>query len=231
MPPVPKPKKKPSYNPPSPPHWKGRDSLDLVYQLNERCLKLLCEAAAGPEPCAWPALAHHRELWSTLRADALQCTARIPFVILDVYFSDEKWWREVVNESPASAERSSSAHQWPRYQWPGSVAADLIQEALIFAWHTVKWDRRVARLSLGMVPAVAESIASLTPQQLATIAGDHSDALRLRWYDHPGFWPRLLRAARGGDEEGVAEIHLHAKLLVMGELTARSALAKIPARE
>jgi hypothetical protein len=49
-----------------------------------------------------------------------------------------------------------------------------MQETLIFAWHAVKWDRRVARLFLGMTPAVAESIGAVTPHQLAEISGLHS---------------------------------------------------------
>src|ERR1700722_19445463 len=103
--------------------------------------------------------------------------------------------------------------QWPWRETPGSVLVDLMQEMLIFAWHTVKWDQRIARLSLGMAPAVAESIAALTPGQLTIIAGNYRGALCLRWYNQPDFWRRLLIAARDNDEEILAEIHLHAKLL------------------
>jgi hypothetical protein len=36
------------------------------------------------------------------------------------------------------------------------------------------------------------------------------------------FWTRLVRAARVGDDEAPADLHLHAKLLLSGELLARS---------
>jgi hypothetical protein len=202
-----------AYQPPSPPLWKGRDSLDLAYQLNERCLKLLREVAGTTEGVDWPLIAHDATLWSTLDAQTIERAARFPFVILDVHFTDVKWWREVINGNDVPAGPQT---------WPARVSEQLMSEALVFAWHTAKWDRRVARLSLGVLPAVAELIAALTPQQLATTSGKHSSALRLRWHDHPDFWTRLLIAARDGDEAALAEIHLHAKLLLCGELIWRS---------
>lgn len=208
------------YHPPSPPRWKGRDSLDLVHQLNERCLKLLSETAATPGAGNWPPVTHDPALWSKLDAEGIERAARFPFVILDVHFTNERWWREVIEGADVPA---------APHDWPADVAGELMQETVIFAWHTAKWDRRVARLSLGMLPAVAESIAALTPRQLATISGQHSGALRMRWHDQPDFWTRLLVAARDGDEEALSEVHLHAKLLLSGELLAHSTLARVSA--
>jgi hypothetical protein len=223
--PVRKSQEKLIYRPPSPPRWKGRDSLDLVHQLNERCLKLLSDVAKSPDACEWPPIAHQRELWSTLDGDVVERAARFPFVILDVHFTNEKWWRWVSEPRDASAEDRAPSSQ----RWPARVAGELMQETLIFAWHTAKWDRRVARLSLGMSPTVAESIAGLTPRQLATISSHHSAALRLRWQDNADFWGRLLVVARSDDQEALIEIHLHAKLLLCGELISRSTLTRIPA--
>jgi hypothetical protein len=156
-------------------------------------------------------------LWSTLDAQTIERAARFPFVILDVHFTDVTWWREVLNGSGVPA-----AH----HTWPASMSEQLMSETLVFAWHTVKWDRRVARLSLGVLPAVAEFIAALTPHELATISGKHSSELRLRWDNSPDFWSSLLTAARDGDEELLAEIHLHAKLLLCGELISRSSVGE-----
>jgi hypothetical protein len=220
--PVPQTRKKQSYSSPTPPAWKGRDSLELVYQLNERYLKLMSEAAGSLDGCNWPAVVRHQGLWSGLAGDALERASRFPFVILDVHFSDENWWKAVVSGKGASLEGASSDRQWPWRETPGSVPVDLMQEILIFAWHTVKWDQRIARLSLGMAPAVAELIGALTPGRLAIISDNYRGALYLRWYNQPDFWSRLLIAARDNDEEILAETHLHAKLLVAGELIPRS---------
>jgi hypothetical protein len=130
-------------------------------------------------------------------------------VILDVHFLDEAWWRAVINGGVASA----TPHGWPL-----SISEQLMHETLIFAWHTAKWDRGVARLSLGMSPVIAELIAALTPQQLSQIPKEHSGALRLRWAEDKDFWTRVLVAARDGDEEALAEIHLHANLRLSGAL-------------
>jgi hypothetical protein len=196
------------YRPPLPPLWKGRDSLDLAFEINQRFFRLASDLAADSDADGWP-LTLDRELWSKLDAQAIARAARFPFLVLDVHFTREKWWREVIDGTGAPA----LAHGWP-----ASVSEHLMSETLVFAWYTAKWDWRVARLSLGMLPAVAQLIAALTPEQLANVSAHHSYALRLRWADESDFWTRLLVAARDGDEEGLADSHLHANLLLSGAL-------------
>jgi hypothetical protein len=198
------------HRPPLPPLWKGRDSLDLAFEINQRFFRLASDLAANADADAWP-LTQGRELWSQLDTQTIARAARFPFVILDVHFTRETWWREVIDGSGAPA---------LPHVWPASVSEHLMSETLVFAWHTAKSDWRVARLSLGMMPAAAQLIAALTPQHLASIAAQHSGALRLRWADDLNFWTRLLVAARDGDEEVLADIHLHAALRLSGELLA-----------
>jgi hypothetical protein len=76
----------------SAPLWKGRESLELVHQLNQRCLKLLSDAASD-SVCEWPAIAQHHELWCALDANTIRRAARFPFLILDLHFTDAQWWR------------------------------------------------------------------------------------------------------------------------------------------
>jgi hypothetical protein len=201
------------YRPPTPPRWKGSESLDLAFEINQRVLKFVSDWAARPDTLAWPLTIQNRKLWSTLDSQAIASAARFPFVILDVHFTDVEWWRGMIAGSPRST--ASGA-------WPAGISQDLMSETLIFAWHTAKWDWRVARLSLGMLPAVATLIAGLTPQQLARVAKEHSVELRLRWADDKDFWSRLLTAARDGEELILAETHLHAKLLLCGDLILSS---------
>lgn len=219
----PKRKEKEIYRPPSPPRWKGRESLELVYQLNERSVTLLAHAARSGTS-EWLAETPHRVLWSELTTEAIQRAARFPFVILEAHFTDDEWWRAASVNPQDVIEQSLGPTCWPHEE-----AQQLMSEALVFAWHTAKWDRRVARLSLGMSTGVVGLMAALTPQQLAVISARHWGVLRLRWHDQPDFWTRLLVAARDDDEEALSEIHLHAKLLLSGELLARSTLARVPA--
>jgi hypothetical protein len=167
-----------------------------VYLLNARCFTLLKEFAL-----------QNRELWSPLDAQAIQRAARFPFLVLDVYFSDESWWQSMPRNPPSAM-----------CLWPAEVAKQLMGELIVFAWHTAKWDRRVARVSLGMAPRVAEAVAALTPEQLDSFSARHSGALRLRWQDHADFWGRLVAAACAGNDNALADIQLHAKLLLCGEL-------------
>jgi hypothetical protein len=201
------------YQPPTPPRWKGGESLDLALEINRRVLKLMSDWAAHSDTVAWPLTTQDRKLWSALDSPAIACAARFPFVILDVHFTDVEWWRAMIACSPRSAASD---------MWPANISEELMSETLIFAWHTAKWDWRVARLSLGMLPAVATLIAGLTPQRLARVSKEHSGALRLRWGDDKDFWSRLLMAARDGDEVVLAETHLHAKLLLCGDLISSS---------
>ena len=75
-----------------------------------------------------------------------------------------------------------------------------MSETFIFAWHTAKRDRRVARLSLGMLTVVAGELAALTPQQPSAISARHSGALRMHWQNRPDFYTQPLVAAKNGED-------------------------------
>ena len=192
--------------PPTPPRWKGADSLELVYRLNERAFTLL-KQSAGP----------HGELWPQLDTEALRDAARFPFLIVDVYFIDEAWWRSVLLNPQGLIGQGAMACLWTPV-----AAQKLTSEGLVFAWHMARWDRGVARLVLGMVPPVVEIFRELTPQELDAVSGLHGGALRLRWHEDQEFWTRLVSAAWDGDREALADIHLHAKLLLSGELMGKA---------
>jgi hypothetical protein len=199
---------------PSAPRWKGSDSLDLVYRLNERSLQALKELAASLTQCDFLAVSRHRALWSSLTPEALSRAAQLPFVLLDVHFGDEAWWQRAL----APVDRAPGDLVPANGSLPAEIADALMQETLIFAWHTVKWDQRVARLSLGMSPGVAKAMVAMTPQQLSVISSRHSRELRLRWQSQPDLWREVLRTAASTDDDALEEIYLHAKLLLCGEL-------------
>jgi hypothetical protein len=67
---------------------------------------------------------------------------------------------------------------------------------------------------------VAAIIAALTPHQILSIAARESQAIRIRWAHDLRFWGELLRSAKARDDETLAELHLHAKLLFCGALVA-----------
>ena len=192
-------KEKSTSQPPTPPRSKGRDSAELVHGLNERALTLL-KGSAG---LLLPGL-------SALNDKSLRRGARFPFLIVDVHFADERWWRSAVLDP--QGDRGAPA----RGPWPAEVAHTLLGEVLVFAWHTARWDLWVARYVLGIVPGVVELVRGLTPAQLDALSRLHSGSLRLRWQEDRNFWARWAAAARDGDEEALADIHSHAKYLLHG---------------
>jgi hypothetical protein len=200
--------------PPVPPRWKGINSLDLVHQLNERCFELLCDlAAADTRHTDLPLLADNREIWIRVEPEARHRAARMPFVVVDAKFSDEAWWRHAA----ASRARVAGAEAFSN-GLPHEASEQLMHEVIMFAWQTARWDRTVAQLSLGMTPSVADIVAALTPQKVREIAARESHAVEIRWANNPVFWRDVLVAASEGSNERMAELHLHAKLLLCGEL-------------
>lgn len=198
------------------PRWKGTRSLDLVYQFNSRCLSLLGSSAAGlPLPEA-SAIADNRDLWAGMTGAARERAARLPFVILDFRFADDQWWRDITGTQ-------SAQDPPPRLGDPGPkpLIELLAQETLMFAWQTARWDRLAAQLSFAMPASVVELIAELTPGRLNELASRESAGIRLRWGQDVNFWRELLLAAEVKDLGRVADLHLHAKLLLMRSLLAK----------
>jgi len=196
----------------SPPRWRGARSLELVYQLNDRCLELLSQMAAGNEDdCPLALVNLHRELWRNLDGNARQRAARLPFVIVDVHFTNSRWWQRarkpaVPPEVPAVA------------CFPTEIGEHLMNETLMFVWHIVQSDSRGAVHIVGMSPDVSAIVAGLSAHELRDIAAQNAGEIEPRWRDSPHWWGALLAAAISDDQLALADIHLQAKLLLCGVL-------------
>lgn len=199
--------------PPSPPRWKGAQSLDLVRQLNLRSVELLCRVAENCDSTL-EAVALNREAWIGASRDARHSLAMLPFILVDARFMDADWWRRV----SAIDLHQHGARSDPN-GLPEDSSAELMQETLMFAWQTARWDRLAAQFLLGMSFRVANIIAGLTPQQVRTIAEREPQAVRIRWGDDPVFWQDLLSAASMADYQRLATLKLTGKLRICSELT------------
>jgi len=196
----------------SPPRWRGARSLELVYQLNDRCLELLSQMVAGAEgECPLALVNLHRELWRQLDTSARQRAARLPFVIVDVQFTNSQWWQQA--RRPAVRPEAPTAACFPT-----EVGAQLMNETLMFVWHVAQSDSRGALHIVGMSPDVSAIVAALSAHELRDIAARNGSEIEPRWRDSPHWWGALLAAAIGDDQLALADIHLHAKLLLCGRL-------------
>jgi len=154
----------------SSPRWKGARSLELVYQLNDRCLELLSRVAASPEgQCPLALVNLNADLWPRLEASARRRAARFPFVIVDVHFADSIWWHHA-----RSASTESRADMRATKCFPKEIAEHLMNESLMFVWHAAQSDRRVACLTVGRSPNVSTIVARLSAHELRDIATRHT---------------------------------------------------------
>jgi hypothetical protein len=195
------------------PRWKRSQSLDLVYQLNEHCLELLADVAAANAGSELPLVSANRDLWAQLGPDARRRAALLPFVILDLRFADETWWKRAIGAPASTLHEPDSTSGLP-----SELSERLVQEILMFAWQMARSDRTAAQVSFGMRPAVAVIIGELMPGQVRDIASRASGDIHVRWEQNGRFWRELLFAAESGNEETIAELHLHAKLQLLGPL-------------
>jgi hypothetical protein len=101
---------------------------------------------------------------------------------------------------------------------PSKLFEDLLVETLLFARQAAREDISAAKAMFAMIPSVATAIASLILPQVRTIAVGNTHRLRVRWDSHPEFWGDLLVASRGRDEQSMAALRRHGKLLFCGEL-------------
>jgi hypothetical protein len=195
------------------PRWRRSQSLDLVHQLNEHCLELLAGVAVTNAGSELPLVSANRDLWAQLGPDARRRAALLPFAILDLRFADETWWLRAINAPASTPNEPDSANSLPP-----ELSERLVQETLMFAWQMARSDRTAAQVSFGMRPAVAVIIGELAPGQVRDIAFWKSGSLRMRWQDDSRFWRELLLAVGAQDSEAIAELHLHAKLQLLGPL-------------
>jgi hypothetical protein len=198
--------------PPSAPRWKGVQSLDLVRQLNLRSIELLCRVAENCDS-APDIVALNREAWLAATGEARYSLSMLPFVLVDIRFMNAAWWHRmsVTDLHQHRAGESSNG-------LPDDSSEELMQETMMFAWQTARWDRSAAQLLLGMSARVANIIAALTPQQVRTIAAREPHAVRVRWGGDPWFWRDLLLAASMSDHQRLAALQLTGKLRICSEL-------------
>jgi len=196
----------------SQPRWKGARSIGLAHQLNQQVIELCWELSLdGATGHSLPVVASYRDLWCQLDPVARQRLSLFPFVIVDLRFGDVAWWRMVVGNGAHVGNHVNGSAPTTRWDW-------LALETLMFAWQVAREDRSVASMLFAMPPAVAGCIATLTMQQVRTLAIESARSLRLRWDTHPRLWRELLLAVRGSDDAALEALRREAKLHFCGEL-------------
>jgi hypothetical protein len=202
------------------PRWIGAPSIPLAHQLNGQCVELVCELANNLSAQELPPfILENRDLWRLLEPEARERVAAFPFVIVNLHFKDAEPWQQASDGhlmTPADI-----ANTAPYSGFPPKLLEDLALETLLFARQVAREDANVAKAMFAMTSPVVRLIASLTVSQVRAIAIGNARQLRVRWDSDPEFWGELLVACRSGDEQALAALRRHAKLLFCGELVSR----------
>ncbi len=207
---------------PSPPRWKGAQSIGMVHRFNERCIEILCAVASSNDPeASAPVIAENLELWISLSIEVRRRLAKIPFVIVDADFKNAGRWRRhaestvdlSLNERAQENLESNNANGLPPV-----ASKTLMHEAMMFAWQLVGSDRTTAVMAFGMIAPVAKIIGELTPKDIRQIATREYSGITIRWANDAQLWRELLVTATAGDDDKLAALFLHAKLLLCGDL-------------
>jgi hypothetical protein len=198
----------------------ARQLLGGVFEVNERCLEMLVNAARQEPKGSFGLVRELCEILKETDPAARRRAACRSFLLVDMEFGNADWWRG------AGSHLSEQARlpYWRR-SFPRASGTQLARAALLLAWNSVRSasDPAATRLLLGMTPEVSDVIATLRFDQIDRIAQKRFRFVRPRWDDRPAVWRRLLLAARSDDLKLMDAFNLHGLQLLAGELMQSTA--------
>jgi len=199
--------------------------LPGFYEVNERCIEMLVNAARHDIRRKFALVAELRELLLRLDPRMRQRAAAHPFLLVDLEFSNIDWWR-------AAGTYGTQSLRLPLWRgaFPRASAVQLAVSTLMLAWNSLRTDPSSARVLLGMTLPVSEIIADFRFEDIDRIARKRFAYARPRWEDRPRTWRRLLAAAQTHDPKAMGAFRLHAVQLLAGDLLSTRAQEDTSAR-
>jgi hypothetical protein len=200
--------------------WSGlearRDFLahatELLAEINERCLEGLTHSQPGSR-AEFDLVRELRSPLQSLTPDMRHRISRVPFLLIDIQFCNEDWWRSVT---------ASPARRFQSPAWKGTfsprMAASIGRASLAFARQSLRVDAPATMALCGLSSAVAAIITSVKLTQLERVAEHHYSCVRPRWEDRPAVWRRLIACATAEERHRLREFCLHALQLQAGEV-------------
>lgn len=187
--------------------------LQEVYEINERCLELLVQAARSERLETFFLVKPLREVLREMTPETRARAARRAFLLVDLEFANADWWRRAKNYPTRSEPLSADRGTFPR-----PSALQLARSTLTLAWHSVRADRDAAGVMLGMNSAVASLIASLSVTEIDPIVERRFRHVRPRWDDRPSVWWQLLRASQSENIRRDRDFNVRGLQLIAGAL-------------
>ncbi len=187
--------------------------LQEVYEINERCVELLVQAARSERLETFFLVKPLREVLREMTPETRARAARRAFLLVDLEFADADWWRRAKNYPTRSEPLSPDRGTFPR-----PSALQLARSTLTLAWHSVRADRDAAGVMLGMNSAVSSLIASLSLTEIDLIVERRFRHVRPRWDDRPSVWLQLLRASQNENIRQARDFNVRGLQLIAGAL-------------
>jgi hypothetical protein len=195
--------------------------LGPLYEVNERCIEMLVQGARVDRPGTLSLISHLRDLLRGMTPEMRARAACRAVLLIDMQFANLEWWRAATDHPTRPAPLPSWRGAFPR---PAGV--QLARATLMLAWHSVRSDPDAVCL-LGMVPAVAEVIASLSLTEIDRVVERRFRHVRPRWEDRPAVWRGLLLSAQKEDVRRTRDFNLYSLQLLTGELLSPPVPTKV----
>jgi hypothetical protein len=183
-----------------------------LQEVNEHCITLLAAAARTPRSGVFPLALQLGDLLRAITPEVSARAARTPFLLVDLEFANDSWWRAVQNPQTGETAPPPSRGSFPR-----RGAMQLTRATLTLAWHALRTHPQ-SRCLLGMSSPVAAVVASLSLADLERVAGRRFRHVRPRWADRPGLWRQLLQSSQIPDIRRTRDFSLRGLQLIAGEL-------------
>lgn len=167
-----------------------RDIVRQIADLNRRGATMLRTALQQQARDLPKAVASLREPWLALEQGSLSAFADAPYLLFEIQLD-----QAMSSTAQAVAEDSG----WAVLPARAAYARLLCH----FAWHTSRMRPAAASLLLGLSPSGCRRLAALELPAVEELAEAASPWVNLRWPEDERFWSLRLKAALGGERDGL----------------------------
>jgi hypothetical protein len=181
------------------------EQLASVRGLNQRFLDLAgggadqWDAARAPGGNLMLAAGLAQQL-APLSRSQRAAVASCPYVLFDLRFEDETYWKHRLTQTANFSVAEDSAD---------AAVVDFVRLALFYAWHVSCTASLAAQFLLGMSPATVDSFRALGVNSLPGLATAEAANLSARWRNCAAYWSALLDAAARADPNTLRRVQLY----------------------
>jgi hypothetical protein len=173
---------------------------------------MLVNAARTEQDRSFALVTDLRDLLKSLDPNMRERAARCALCLVDMELGNDNWW-QIARHHPSQPIRTPP---W-RGSFPRPSAIQLARALLFFARSSLRTDAATTQSLLGMTAPVAQTVLTLSIDDIDRIAQARFRHVRPRWDDQPAAWRRLVLGAQTGDEDLLHEFSVQGLQLLTGD--------------